>query len=572
MDDSEDEIFEDACEFQVRDELDLDTALLESKFAVDLFFNNKFDEARNILAPWVGKSMYHTMGHAVFQFLEAMLTFDQEAIMKASQALKGCISLCNYYRRKLTLSESIGKMIVKKSNYEHVSSEEIHAELCYAEALLLKSLLAFIEDETLVSFIKAGMKIRSCFNSYKECSNILKSRDWSHEKHVVHIQSGVHVGIGAFNLMISLLPSRIIKLLEFIGFSGSKEIGLNELKAGYKLHEGIRQVLSVMTLLTYNLIVVYVLSHEEGDLELANEILCLQLKSYPDGAWFLYFKGRLEFMKGNISEANEWYIKSWRSQSVWPQFHHLCFWELMWTNSLIQNWTEAAFYASHLLKDSKWSKTIYGYQKLSVLLMLESLTPEQEQQLEMLTKSIPEWRQRFAGKSIPMEKFCVRRCERYILQKKFLVLPAIELIYVWNYFKILGKKWDLCHAVYKLILRALADFDRGKFAGSEFENDNRALLLLLKGSCLAQMKSPLQAEDCLKKVATMEKLIKHDRFIVPFSQVELALVLHSQGKTDTALYILDNVKKNYTGYSLESRLHFRIHSAMLDFYKKKSTK
>lgn len=66
--------------------------------------------------------------------------------------------------------------------------------------------------------------------------------------------------------------------------------------------------------------------------------------------------------------------------------------------------------------------------------------------------------------------------------------------------------------------------------------------MLLKGSCLAQMKSPLQAEDCLKKVATMEKLIKHDRFIVPFSQVELALVLHSQGKTDTALYILDNVK------------------------------
>lgn len=46
-------------------------------------------------------------------------------------------------------------------------AEEIHAELCYAEALLLKSMLTFVEDETLVSFIKAGLKIRSCFNSYK---------------------------------------------------------------------------------------------------------------------------------------------------------------------------------------------------------------------------------------------------------------------------------------------------------------------------------------------------------------------------------------------------------------------
>lgn len=30
------------------------------------------------------------------------------------------------------------------------------------------------------------------------------------------------MGLGTFNLMISLLPGRVIKLLEFIGFSGNK--------------------------------------------------------------------------------------------------------------------------------------------------------------------------------------------------------------------------------------------------------------------------------------------------------------------------------------------------------------
>lgn len=30
------------------------------------------------------------------------------------------------------------------------------------------------------------------------------------------------MGMGTFNLMISLLPARVIKLLEFIGFSGNK--------------------------------------------------------------------------------------------------------------------------------------------------------------------------------------------------------------------------------------------------------------------------------------------------------------------------------------------------------------
>lgn len=50
--------------------------------------------------------------------------------------------------------------------------DELHAELCFAEALLLKALLTFIEDETLVSFIKAGIKIRTCYNSYKYVSRL----------------------------------------------------------------------------------------------------------------------------------------------------------------------------------------------------------------------------------------------------------------------------------------------------------------------------------------------------------------------------------------------------------------
>jgi hypothetical protein len=67
-----------------------------------------------------------------------------------------------------------------------------------------------------------------------------------------------------------------------------------------------------------------------NSVKLMVSMLCFQL--YPQGVWFLFFKGRLEFMKGNIDEAISWYIKSWKSQNVWPQYHHLCFWELMWTN------------------------------------------------------------------------------------------------------------------------------------------------------------------------------------------------------------------------------------------------
>lgn len=45
--------------------------------------------------------------------------------------------------------------------------EEIHAELCYAELLCFKAMLTIIQDESLMAFVKAGLKIRSSYNTYK---------------------------------------------------------------------------------------------------------------------------------------------------------------------------------------------------------------------------------------------------------------------------------------------------------------------------------------------------------------------------------------------------------------------
>ncbi|XP_075219598.1 tetratricopeptide repeat protein 39B-like [Lycorma delicatula] len=565
-DDDNDDEFEDAYDTVVprASSMDLHRALQEAKIAVNLFFNNQFQDAWDVLKPWVGTSMYHTVGNSVFHFLEAVLTFEPANIQKASDALKCSMNLCNYYRKKNTFSDSLGKM-VKRINYDHYSTEEIHAELCYAESLLLKAMLTFIEDETLVSFIKAGLKIRSCFTSYKDCQTILNTKHWNNESHEVHFESGVRMGIGAFNLMISLLPSRVIKLLEFIGFSGSKELGMNELFKCYNLDEGLRHILSVLTLLTYNLIVVYVLSHCDGDLQLCDEILTKQLKIYPNGAWFLYFKGRLEFMRGNIVESGEWYIKSWKSQSVWPQFHHLCFWELMWTRAVVQDWDDACKYADMLLKESKWSRTIYSYQKATIMLMKkDNISEEQKKEINELMSNVPKYKQRIAGKSLPMEKFCIKKSERYFAQDKKLVLPALELVFVWNLFKVIGKKWDFCITVYKVIERTLRELDSVS-AGGPYDADNRALVLLLKGACLHQMKKPLQAEEALESVLSLEKKIKDDNYLIPYALVELAMIHHEQGDMTRALQILEDAKKNYTGYSLESRLHFQIHSALLEF-------
>jgi Protein of unknown function (DUF3808) len=111
---------------------------------------------------------------------------------------------------------------------------------------------------------------------FRDCNIILNQRKWETEDSKIHFESGVRMGNGTFNLMISLLPARVIKLLEFIGFSGNKASGLEDLETGAKM-TGLRQVLCVMTLLGYHLIVCYVLSHQEGDLDYCDAVLENQL-------------------------------------------------------------------------------------------------------------------------------------------------------------------------------------------------------------------------------------------------------------------------------------------------------
>ena len=45
--------------------------------------------------------------------------------------------------------------------------EAVHAELCYAECLIQRALLTFVQDENLISFVKGSLKIRACYQSYK---------------------------------------------------------------------------------------------------------------------------------------------------------------------------------------------------------------------------------------------------------------------------------------------------------------------------------------------------------------------------------------------------------------------
>jgi len=337
---------------------------------------------------------------------------------------------------------------------------------------------------------------------------------------------------------------------------------LAQLLTCYRDHTCLRQFLASIILLGYNLF----LTHHTGqgassDYQLVKEILDEKLAKYPKGAFYLFFQGRFSLVRGQCAEASEWYQKANQAQSEWPQFHHVACWEMLWAASYRCMWREALVQASRLLEQSRWSPCLYSYLKAAYYCMLTAeLTPAQQADQQKLMTAVPSLKQKIAGKSLPMEKFAMRKADRWTKQGGRLTLPGLELVYLWNGFTILGLHYQMVESFFVLIEKEMEVLEKRQADKEPFQVEDNSLLLLLKGMCLKYMSAPLAAEECFRHVIASGGQLKADKYLVPYATVELALLMMDGGDNQQAWNLLE-VAKTYKDYSLQSRLHFRIHAA-----------
>ncbi|CAB1324401.1 unnamed protein product [Coregonus sp. 'balchen'] len=471
---------------------DLSLALEDCMAAMDLFLRNDFEEALSRLRCRTKDSMYHALTYATILEMQAMMTFDPEHILAAGNTMKEAQAVCQRFRKKSTFSN------------RNSTEEELHAEVCYAECLLQRAALTFLQDENMISFIKGGIKVRNSYQTYKELHTVLQSSSYVHGDNHGHFEGGVKLGVGAFNLMISMLPTRTLKLLEFVGFSGNKEFGLQQLMEG-SAGQTFRSFLCNMLLLCYHTFMSFILGTGEAD-----------------GSIFLFFAGRIEVIKGHLDAAIERFEECCEAQQQWNQFHHMCYWELMWCFTYKRHWKMAYFYADLLSKENAWSK-VHGL------------------------------KQKIAGKSLPTEKFAIRKARRYLTENP-------EMMYIWNGYTVIGKHKDLTEGMLKTLDEAQAKLKSRP--RTEFTIDDQCLVSLLRGLCLKHLGHQEEAEHYFTHVLCNETQIKFDHYLVPNALLEHGLLCLEQGRKEEGIKLLETAKQNYKNYSMESRTHFRIQAAL----------
>ncbi|RXN33718.1 tetratricopeptide repeat 39A [Labeo rohita] len=448
------------------------------------------------------QSMYHALIYATVLEMQAMMTFQHDDIVHAGNTMKSAQEVCQRFRRK---SGSLGS----RGANDDLSEEQLHAEVCYAECLLHRAALTFLQDENMVSFIKGGIKVRNSYLIYKELHAFVQSDTTFKGPNHKHLEGGVSFGIGAFNL----------------------EFGISQLYTGATSHT-LRSMLCALLLLCFYTFLSFILGTGEGEVEEAERLLKPFRLRYPRGAIFLFFAGRAEEIKGNIDEAVALFEDGCKAQQAWKQFHHMCYWELMWCFTFKRHWKMAYFYADLLSQESRWSKAMYVYMKAAYLSMLPDTEsrPFGDNEVDLF-RQVPTYKQKIAGKSPPTEKFAIRKARRYKASNPIrLPVPVLEMMYMWNGFSMISKQPELTEGMMETLLEA----ERTLQAAPENEYS----------------------------VDDTEKKLKFDHYLVPNALLELSLLFIDTGRKEQAIKLLQKAKNNYKEYSMESRTQFRVHAAL----------
>jgi len=537
--------------------------------AAELCFSNKFLQAKDELEPWVDQSMYHALAYSCIMCIQALLKFEKQAIQKASESIKLAMNVCERYRKIPSWSETFSSWIWNPS-YDELTEDEKHAELCYTECLFLDALLTFIQDDNLISFVYGAIKIRSCYQNYKTCLEMVADQQpcsTFKPSLLKDLEGGIHLGIGGFNLVLSLLPPIIIKLLEWVGFSGDRFVGLNHLHKGSK-DQSLRSPLCSLLLLAYHTWITQYLGNGDGDVESSEEILQPLLTAFPKGSIFLFFDGRIKQVRGKLEEAIGRYRHSIAVQSEIKQFHHIFYWELMWCYAYKGDWIRAYQYASALLDESLWSKAVYMHLKASFKVMArlvkQHIASEQDEERKdtesYMFRHLPNFKQRIAGQCLPFEDFAIHKANKYFEQNGRLFLPGVELIYVWNGFKVLSNRPDLVQPLMKLVEDSLHKLKQTKDDNKNYVDD-WCLGKLLQGMCYRCVKKRTEAMECLTNAFSRSKDLKRDFYLTPYACAEIGFLYMEEGDLDQAKEHLEWARK-HRDHLLQSLLHLRIHAAL----------
>ncbi|TEB19564.1 hypothetical protein FA13DRAFT_1844951 [Coprinellus micaceus] len=598
--------------------------------------------------------LYFATGFSLIQCVKGLMSYEDEDLLSALQHAKHGNAIASAHRKRHGILGSIGSIVSTAASVvsplsggggqggagvgwvRSMTPVERHAELVYAESLFEKALLGIVYSGDWLAFIKEALNMRTTIGIYRQLYAFIEASDAEYRAaHPssspsstdpaidVHFRSGVLLGMGMSNIVLSLMPGKLMTLVELFGYHGDREAGLGMLMraGGWDTGgegeepavgagtEGLRRSICDMSLLIFHL-VISSFTFDGVSVPAAARILRWNLGRYPRGVFFLFGAGRLALMRSEPGRAVEYYVRAIEKKHEGGKYRnldHISYWEIACASLALWDVRAGEVWWDRLEREASWSKAIYGYGLAVCLVEMgkEKMNGEVERRRRRareLMKKVPDLRQRIAGKSIPLEKFVARKARKFESQNHRLILPGLELAYIFQ---------SISHAPRAVIRSRMLPYVHSTLASLRASTpkawgagyvDDVCLARFLEGVCLRYLAYPdensaeleeggkggedegkgegdekeredsaREAEAAFREVFQWGPKIELDHHLVYHAHYELGRLLACLGRLDEAheqfelvlsgKYLEVGPSGRKGKYSLENALHVRTHAA-----------
>lgn len=638
---------------------------LEALEATKAFFNNEYTLAESLFQKKVDVNPLYALGMAALGVAKAFMTFNESDAVAATSAVRRADFVASTQLSFLGFNDSffsvatavdavksvasasanafrfIGKGIFGGGNGASAGKKAtaslepsipppaLRAVVFRAEATLLSAVLQAFQ-ENITSLIRAGLRFRRSYKALQSAwghvskllpslassngsnddslatGNALLEADLSplREKIDGHTLGAVLFTVGSQNLFLSILPRKILVLVQFLGFQGNRHLGLALLEKcthSDDIHTGLALlVLSAYYGLFSSFAPIFLRPSQIGH---AQRVARRAAELYPTSLLHKYVGARIKRLGGDvegcIADLEDMERRTEASPDSKSKFaaQHLSFYELGISYAFQCQWQRAREFIQRLIGQNYWSSAFCHYYVASCYAM----EGDSEHAKVYFERAPEQVKRKFGGKVIAVEQFVLKKCAAFKSEDYAsldLTTPLLELLYIWNCFpsfsatalqyvidhtsSIIAKyearegdsafiKGQLCvkRAIRAQALRELT-CQKVPFYSSFPQLSSKASFTPFPknelDSISADMDWALQRESSLKSVESwLAPFVYYDKAALAYtlSRAQMNQPTEDYAKAlNLSLGFLETSKK-YGGYIFEFRLETRIHLAKL---------
>lgn len=367
------------------------------------------------------------------------------------------------------------------------------------------------------------------------------------EETLARLLGAVNFGFGTFQLCMSMVPPKILRLIEFLGFEGDREVGLTCLDYTSRSRD-MKAPLATLGLLWYHTVLrpFFALdgaNNFSGGTHEAEAIIREKQDAFPNSSLFLFFQGRIHRLRRESEKSYQMYMRALEESKGQREIELMCLYEISWFNLIRLQWTKSMEGFARLRKESKWSKCYYSY-LMAVCLGSQGMLKEAHE----IFREVPGLVKR---KNNQIEIFAARRAEKFRKEEpsqEYCRLLTLELIFLWHTLPTCSRD----------DLKPLLDV-------CDMQTDPRVFHLkcLLEGALFKELEEEEMAVQCLKEALARHQGRKDDGHVAAFAHFELAAIYMQKAETcQLAKDHLQLIKDNYKDYDFENRLSVRVNNAL----------